>query len=78
VSAFRPISLQGCPVKMIGKILTTSLQQQVASLVDVDQTGFIRGRWILENFINATELVQCCHKQKAAAIVLKLDFAKAF
>jgi hypothetical protein len=38
----------------------------------------MQGRSISENFVYATELVQCCHKRKAAAVVLKLDFAKAF
>jgi hypothetical protein len=76
--AFRPISLQGCPVKIAGKILTSRLQKHVSSLVDMDQTGFIKGRSISENFVYATELVQCCHKRKAPTLVLKLDFAKAF
>lgn len=76
--SFRPISLQGCPVKIVGKILTSRLQQQVTSLVDLDQTGFLKGRSISENFVYATELVQCCYKRKAPTVVLKLDFAKAF
>ena len=44
----------------------------------MDQTGFIRGRSISENFIYATELIQCCHRRRRPTIVLKLDFAKAF
>ncbi|WVZ62021.1 hypothetical protein U9M48_011816 [Paspalum notatum var. saurae] len=43
-----------------------------------DQTGFLRGRSIAENFVYAMELVQCCHKRKMPTLVLKLDFAKAF
>ena len=46
--------------------------------IDVDQTGFIKGRSISENFIYAVELVQCCHRRKIPTLVLKLDFAKAF
>lgn len=76
--SFRPISLQGCPVKIVGKIMTSRLQQQVSSLVDMDQTGFLKGRSISENFVYATELVQCCHKRRTPTVVLKLDFAKAF
>ncbi|CAN6202115.1 unnamed protein product [Urochloa humidicola] len=41
--AFRPISLQNCPVKILTKLLTTRLQRQIPMLVDMDQTGFIRG-----------------------------------
>lgn len=46
--------------------------------MNLDQTGFIQGRSITENFILATELVQVCHKRKISTLVLKLDFAKAF
>lgn len=77
-NAFRPVSLQNCPVKILTKLLTTRLQQQIAKLIDVDQTGFIKGRSISENFVLATELVQCCHKHRAPTLVIKLDFAKAF
>lgn len=78
VDSFRPISLQNCSLKIITKILTTRLQREIASLIDLDQTGFIRGRSITENFVYAMELVQCCHKRKTPTLVLKLDFAKAF
>ena len=56
-NAFRPVSLQNCPVKILTKILTSRLQQQVPRLIDIDQTGFIEGRSISENFVYATELV---------------------
>jgi len=75
---FRPVSLQNCPVKIITKILTTRLQKQIQKLIDIDQTGFIRGRSISENFVYATELVQHCHRKKLPTAVIKLDFAKAF
>ncbi|KAJ1278509.1 hypothetical protein BS78_04G085000 [Paspalum vaginatum] len=75
---FRPISLQNLSVKLLTKVLTMRVQEQIQKIVAIDQTGFIRGRSISENFVLATELVQCCHKRKAAALVFKLDFAKAF
>lgn len=38
----------------------------------------MKGRSISENFVYATELIQCCFQRKAPTLVLKLDFAKAF
>ncbi|KAE8767265.1 hypothetical protein D1007_61403 [Hordeum vulgare] len=35
------------------------------------------GRSISKNFVQATELVQCCHQRGAPTILLKLDFTKA-
>jgi hypothetical protein len=54
------------------------LQLQIQSLIDENQSGFMRGRSISENFVHATEIVQCCQKRKAPTVILKLDFAKAF
>jgi len=78
VDCFRPICLQNCSVKIAAKILTTRLQREIAELVALEQTGFVKGRSIAENFVHAAELVQVCHKRKAPTLVLKLDFAKAF
>jgi hypothetical protein len=76
--AYRPVSLQNCNMKMVCKALTLRLPEQIGSLIDADQSGFIGGRSILENFVYATEVLQCCHKRHASAFALKLDFAKAF
>ena len=73
----RPICLQNCSLKIIAKMLTARLQVEISRIIDVDQTGFIKGRSISENFIYAMELVQCCNKRKLSTLVLKLDFAKA-
>jgi len=78
VNAFRPICLQNCALKIISKTLTTRLQSEIPGLIDIQRTGFLKGRSISDTFIYAVELVQTCHKRKKAAIVLKLDFAKAF
>jgi hypothetical protein len=77
-NSFRPVSLQNCPVKIITKILTTRLHRQITNLINPDQTGFLKGRLISENFIYASELVQCCHRWGCPTMVLKFDFAKAF
>jgi len=64
--------------KIAAKILTTRLQQEISALIDLNQTGFLKGRTIAENFVYAAELLQVCHKRKVPTLVLKLDFAKAF
>jgi hypothetical protein len=76
--AYRPVSLQNCSVKALCKALTSRLQLQIGKIIEVDQTGFLAGRSLSENFVYATELVQTCFRRKAPCIVLKLDFAKAF
>jgi exonuclease III len=75
---FRPISLQGTALKILCKVLTRRIQPHIPALVSIDQSGFIRGRNITDNFAYAAELVQCCYKRRVPTIVLKLDFRKAF
>jgi hypothetical protein len=75
---FRPVSLQNCVPKLAAKILTTRLQGVITSLISDLQTGFVKGRSITDNFLFASELLQCCRKKGAPTIALKLDFRKAF
>ena len=75
---FRPISLQNCPMKLFSKVMVNRLKPYIAALVDPDQTGFVHGRSIAENFVYAADLLSCCHKRKVPTAVLKLDFKKAF
>jgi mannosylglycoprotein endo-beta-mannosidase len=65
-------------MKTVCKSLTSRLQQQISGLIDENQSGFMVGRSISENFVYATEMVQCCQKRKVPSVVLKLDFTKAF
>jgi len=59
---YRPISLQNCVTKICTKGMMLRLQQFIPHLVHSDQTGFIKGRCITENFIYAIQVIQCCHK----------------
>ena len=42
-NAFRPISLQNCPMKMFTKVLVNRLKPAIPIIVDADQTGFVHG-----------------------------------
>lgn len=75
---FRPIALQNCNVKSISKVLTDRLQPPIPSLIGSDQSGFVLGRCIADNFTSAADLLHCCYRRNAPTIVLKLDFHKAF
>lgn len=76
--AFRPISLQNCPTKLFSKVLVNRLRPAIPRIIDPDQTGFVHGRSIAENFVYAADLLSCCHKRGVPTAVLKLDFKKAF
>jgi len=58
--------------------MVNRLKPYIPALVDPDQTGFVHGRSIAENFIYAADLLSCCHKRNVPTAVLKLDFKKSF
>ena len=65
-------------MKLFSKVMVNRLNPHIPALVDPDQTGFVHGRSIAENFIYAADLLSCCHKRNVPTAVLKLDFKKAF
>jgi len=75
---FRPISLQNCPMKLFSKVMVNRVKPLIPTIVDADQTGFIHGRSIAENFVYAADLLSVCYKRNVPTAVLKLDFRKAF
>lgn len=51
----------------------------VSTLVDADQTKFLKGRSISKNCVDVTKLIQSHFKRKKmTTLVLKSDFAKSF
>jgi hypothetical protein len=75
---YRPISLQHSIPKLIAKVLANRLQPKIKSLVDEMQSGFLKGRSVIDNFSTAIEMIKCCNRLKRTIIILKLDFQKVF
>jgi hypothetical protein len=64
-------------MKLLTKALANRLKSAIPNLVDPDQTDFVHGRSIAENFVYAADLLSCCHKRHVPSVVLKLDFKKS-
>ena len=75
---FRPISMVGCMYKILAKILARRLQKVIGSIIGPQQSSFIKGRQILDGALIASELIDTCKRNNTEAVVLKLDFHKAF
>jgi hypothetical protein len=75
---FRPISLVHSFAKLITKILANRLAPFLDSLVSTNQSAFIRGRCIHDNFILVQQTVKVLHRQKVPSLFLKLDISRAF
>jgi len=57
VRNFRPISLINCSYKLITKLLAYRISNVMDSIIDLSQTAYIKGRFILDNVVCAHEVL---------------------
>jgi hypothetical protein len=75
---FRPISLVHSFARLLTKVLARRLAPRMPHLVDGNQTTFIRGRCIQDNFLLVKESARLLHRKSIPSQLLKIDIAKEF
>ena len=75
---YRPISLIHLVAKLFAKVLSLRLAPRLGGLVSANQSAFIAGRSIHDNFMYVRNLAWRLHKSKAPSLLFKLDIRKAF
>jgi hypothetical protein len=75
---FRPISLVGCPYKILSKVLANRLKLVMMSLISETQTAFVKDRQILDGILIANEVVDEARKTMKELMLFKVDFEKAY
>lgn len=78
VGDFRPISLINSVPKLIAKVLSLRLSAVIGSLVSPAQSAFLKTRCLQDNFLYVQNCVRSLHRKKKAALLIKLDIARAF
>lgn len=78
VGDYRLISLVHSFAKLITKILANRLAGKLNSIVAVNQSAFIKGRCIHDNFLLVQQVAKLMHKQRQPRVMFKLDITKAF
>jgi hypothetical protein len=64
--------------KLIAKTMSLRLAPILPSMVTPNQSAFIRGRTIQDNFMLVQQLAKSFHSANAPTVLLKLDIARAF
>lgn len=75
---FRPISLIHSFAKLIAKILANRLAPYLNTMVSTNQSAFIRGRCIHDNYMLVQQTIRLLYRRRVPSIFLKLDISKAF
>eukprot|EP00253_Pinus_taeda_P015759 PITA_15759 len=75
---FRPIALCNVVFKIISRVVANRLKPLLPTLVVAEQSGYVERRQILDNIIQAHEVVHSLTNNKRAGMIMQLDIAKAY
>ena len=74
----RPISLLNVDYKIVTKAIAKRLEKVLTSIINPDQTGYVKGRYIGENVRLIQDIIEHTNLTGKKGIALFLDFKKAF
>jgi len=75
---FKPIALCDVVYKILSKIIVNRLKPLLPTLVSVEQMGYVEGRQILNNILQAHEVVHSLMSNRQAGMIMQLDLKKAY
>ena len=75
---WRPISLLNIDYKILTKCLAHRLHSVLPSIINTDQSGFLKDRYIGENIRTVADILDYTSLKQKPGIILLLDFEKAF
>ena len=78
LSNWRPITLLNVDCKIATKAIAKRLDASLPKLINHDQTGFIKGRYIGENIRLIIDAMEYTKAHNIPGILVSLDFRKAF
>ena len=74
----RPISLLNTDYKILTKAIAKRLEKVLPKVINPDQTGYIKNRYIGENIRLISDIMTYTEEENIRGIVLFIDFKKAF
>ena len=75
---WRPISLLNVDYKIASKVIAQRLQENIPKLVDLNQTGFVKGRYMNDTIRTLHDIIDYCKITQNEGFVMMIDFEKAF
>jgi exonuclease III len=78
IKNWRPITLLNQDYKLATKAIAKRICNVLPNIINSDQTGFLKGRYIGENILRLTSLMDYLDETNEPALLLSADFEKAF
>ena len=75
---WRPITITNTDYKILSKCLASRIQKVITSIVNSDQSGFIKGRNLSHHIRNIDDIISYSSIKNIPGMLVSLDFAKAF
>ena len=75
---WRPVSLLTTDYKILTKALAMRLQKIIGKLINSDQVGYIKNRYIGENIRIIFDIMKYAEEEDLEAYLAQIDFEKAF
>ena len=78
IKNWRPITLLNTDYKIAAKAIANRIKTVLPKLINNDQTGFMKGRFIGENIRLIDGIIQYATQHNVPGLLLFIDFEKAF
>ena len=78
IKNWRPITLLNQDYKLLSKCIATRICSKLPGLINSDQTGFVKGRYIGENILRLINIMDHVEEEEIPALLVNVDFEKAF
>ena len=75
---WRPISLLNVDYKIATKCIAKRLEKVLPTLINSDQTGYVKNRFIGEKIRLISDVIELYEKKQLLGMLLFIDFEKAF
>ena len=78
IKNWRPITLTNSDYKIFSKIIALRLQSILDSIININQSGFMRGRSIADHLRYIDDILNLTSTQNIDGMLISLDYEKAF
>ena len=74
----RPVTLLNSGYKLVSGLIAYRINEVLPKLINVQQAGFVKGRYIGECIRTTADVFEYAHRNKKVGLLLLIDFQKAF